>query len=114
MADDHRPLTQEDKELTFRKATASFPNRYADQIAAGMNEDDLAQALHATLGIFGGSGGPDQLSITYRGSGLKIWASWYVHNHVAERPLFAGKATIAMAREVFGIADPEEEQMRRF
>jgi hypothetical protein len=108
MAENHRPLTQEDKELAFRKATASFLNRYADQIAAGMSDDDLALALQATLGIFGGSGGPDQLSITYKGSGLKIWASWHVHNHVAEKPLFAGKATIVMAREVYGIADPED------
>ncbi|NOX73861.1 MAG: hypothetical protein GXP03_09655, partial [Alphaproteobacteria bacterium] len=66
-----------------------------------MSDDDLAQALQTTLGIFGGSGGPNQLSITYQGSGLKIWASWHVHNHVAEKPLFAGKATIAMARLVY-------------
>jgi len=110
MAKDYRPLKQEDKELAFCKATASFPRRYADQIAVGMSDDDLAQALQATLGIFGGSGGPDQLSITYKGSGLKIWASWYVHNHVVEKPLFAGRATIAMARELYGIADPEDGQ----
>jgi hypothetical protein len=114
MAENHRPLTQEDKELAFRKATTSFPKRYADQITAGMSDEDLLKALQATLGIFGGSGGPKQLSISYQGSGLKIWASWHVHNHVAENPLLSGKATIAMAREVFGIADPEDGQMRLF
>ena len=66
------------------------------------------------LWAFWWSGGLDQLCITYRGSGLKIWASWHVHNHVAEKPLFADKATIAMAREIYGIADPEDGQMRLF
>jgi len=28
--------------------------------------------------------------------------------------LFAGKTTIAMAREVYGITDPDDEQMRLF
>ena len=114
MAKDHRPLKQEDKELAFRNATVSFPRQYADQIVTGMTDDELSQALQATLGIFGGSGGPDQLNVTHKGSGLKIWASWHVHNHVAEKPLFAGKATIAMAREVYGVADPEDGQMRLF
>jgi len=114
MATDGRALTREEMKLAFLKATASFPKRYADQIADGMTDDDLAEALRATLGIFGGSGGPDRLSITYQGAGLKIWASWQVHNHVTEPPLFAGKTTIAMAREVYGIVDPEDGQMRLF
>ncbi|NOX52013.1 MAG: hypothetical protein GXP16_15980 [Gammaproteobacteria bacterium] len=114
MAKERRPLTQDEWELAFLKATASFPRQYADQIVTGMSDDELSQALQATLGIFGGSGGPDQLSITYQGSGLRIWASWHVHNHVSEKPLFAGKATIAMARELYGIADPEDGQMCLF
>lgn len=114
MAEKRRPLTQNEKALAFRKVTASFPKRYADQIAAGMSDDDLSKALQATLGIFGGSAGPNQLSITYQGTGLRIWASRHVHNHVIEKPLFSGKATIAMAREVYGIADPDDWQMRLF
>lgn len=112
MAKEPRPLTQEERELAFRKATASFPKRYVKQIMAGMSDTELAEALEAVLGIFGCSCGPDQLTITHQGSGLKIWASWHIQNHVTEPPLFAGKATIAMAREVYGIADPENGQMR--
>ena len=62
MAEKRRPLTQNEKALAFRKVTASFPKRYADQIAAGMSDDDLSKALQATLGILGGSAGPNQLS----------------------------------------------------
>ncbi len=65
--------------------------------------------------IFGGTGAADiQLSITNQGSGLKIWASWQVYNHVVEKPLFAGKATIAMAHEICGITNPEDGQLRLF
>ena len=79
-----------------------------------MTDDDLSQALQATLGIFGGQSGPDQLSIKYQGFGLKIWASWNVHNRVTESPIIAGKATFAMAREIYGIADPSSDQMALF
>ena len=57
------------------------------------------------MGIFGGMGARNQLSITYQGSGLKIWVGWNVINHVTEKPVFEVKATIAMAREVYGIHD---------
>lgn len=43
--------------------------------------------------------------------GLKIWGSWQGINHVQDRPLFEGRATIAMAREVYGIRDPADRQM---
>jgi hypothetical protein len=37
-----------------------------------------------------------------------------VINHVAAPPLLAGAVTVTMAREVYGIADPADEQMRLF
>ena len=37
-----------------------------------------------------------------------------VVNHVSEKPLFQGKATIAMARLVYKISDPNNRQMELF
>ena len=109
-----RPLTQADKEMIFRKATASFPLKFKAEIENGMSDANLEAALKCVLGIFGGSGGPDQPSIAYSGSGLRIWGSWHQVNTVLDKPLFSGKQTIAMARMVYAIADPDNAQMRLF
>lgn len=109
-----RELTEEDRLWIFRTATQSFAERYADEIEAGMNDRDLAAALEAALGIFGGSGGPDVPAVTFMGAGLRIWGGWRVINHVREKPLYAGKATIAMARQAYGIANPDERQLKLF
>ncbi len=66
----------------------------------GMTHDELAAAFTETLGIFGGSDGSGRPSVVFTGAGLRIWGGWHVVNHVAETPLFARKATIAMAKEV--------------
>ena len=66
------------------------------------------------MGIFGGMGARNQLSIIYQGSGFKIWAGWHVINHVMEKPIFEGRSTIAMAREVYGIHDPSNNQFAMF
>lgn len=77
----------------------------------GLTDEQLAQALAKEIGIFAGSGGPGELSITYQGAGLKIWASCEIINHVTEPPEFEGCSTIAMAREVYGILDPLDRQL---
>ncbi len=107
-------FTQADRELFFRAATNSFVFRYGDQFADGMSDDDLWNALEKSLGIFGGSGGPGKPSVTYRGAGLKIWGAWEVINHVTTAPLYSGQATVDMAREVYGIKDPSQDQMSLF
>jgi len=108
------PLSEADKKTVFRKATAGFQRRYASQIETGMSDSDLEAALKSDLGIFGGSGGPDQLSIAYSGTDLRIWGSWTTVNSVRDKPLFSGRQTIAMARQVYAIADPDDEQMKLF
>lgn len=110
MADKQRPLSMADKEDVFRQATTGLPRRYACEIEAGMSDPELEAALKQVLGI----GGPDRLSITYRGAGLKIWGSWHVQNHVTEPALFEGATTIRMARVIYRIADPTDEQMVLF
>lgn len=79
-----------------------------------MTDAELAEALAFELGIFGGLGGPDQLSLTFQGAGLKIWISWETHNHVTMKPTFEGKTSIALARLVYGISDPADPQLALF
>lgn len=111
-----KPLTEEEKRRAFIKATGgdhpAGKERWAEHARAGMTDEELTAALSRALGIFGGSGGPGEISLTFQGSGLKIWASREIVNHIATPPTFAGAATIAMAREVYGITDPTNDQMR--
>ncbi len=111
---EQHPLTQDEKVAAFRAATSVFVRKYAERFAAGMTDATLEAALRDSLGIFGGRGGPGQLHVTWRGAGLKIWVSWHVHNHVQEKPIFEGARTLAIAREVYGICDPENSQLSLF
>ncbi len=104
-------LTQTERAEVFRLATRSLVNWYADEMAAGMNDAELKSALERALGIFGGSGARGRLSITYTGAGLRIWGGWHTVNHCVETPLFFGNGTIAMAREVYEICNPDDDQL---
>lgn len=108
------PLTQCEKEEVFRQATSGLVRFHSAEIKAGMTDEALEAALKRVLGIFGGSGGPDILSITYQGAGLKIWGGRETLNHVLDPPLFAGQATVQMARYLYGISDPDDMQMSLF
>jgi len=68
----------------------------------------LPASEHAKL-KGGGSCGPSELDIAHQRAGLKIWASWAGINHVLDAPLFEGNATMAMAGEVFGIFNPDDQ-----
>ena len=107
-------LNQSEREEVFRRATSSLVTRYAEQIKKGMTDDELSTTLKDCLGTFGGSGGPDRLSVSHQGAGLKIWGAHHSLNHVIEKPLFAGKQTINMAREMYSIPDPNNNQMNLF
>ncbi|MFM9850239.1 MAG: hypothetical protein ACKVP3_24165 [Hyphomicrobiaceae bacterium] len=112
-----RPLTHDEKLCAFRRATGGFANagnRWAEAARTGLSDAHLEEALRYELGIMGGSGGPGQPSLAYQGAGLRIWASWDGINMVQDKPLFAGRATIAMAREVYGIRDPSDRQTSLF
>ncbi|NHK29624.1 hypothetical protein FF098_017080 [Parvularcula flava] len=104
-------LTPSEKVAAFRAATRDFARRYAGEIAAGMTDEQIAEALKSCFGIFSGSGGPNEFSITRQGAGLKLWVSHEVHNHVSMKPIWQGKATIAMTRQVYRISDPNDTQM---
>ncbi len=106
-----KPLSNEDRIEVFKIATRSLVHRHGDKFKVGMSTEELEHALEKSLGIFGGSGSIDRLNVSHKGAGLKIWGGWHIVNHVQEAPLFQGKATIAMAREVYGIGDPDDGQM---
>ena len=50
----------------------------------------------------------------YQGAGLRIWASRSAPNIVTDPPLFEGRATIAMARQVYGIRNSAGRQLPLF
>ena len=108
-----RPLTEDDKLFVFRTATGCLTSWYADDIAKGMNDAELEAALVRVLGIYGGSGGPDQPDVCFQGAGLKIWGGWEFQTP-RDKPLFAGKTTIAMARRVYAIPNPDKRQLDLF
>ncbi len=105
------PLTRQECIEVFKLATSGLVKRYGDRFASGMSDAELKVALEQVLGIFGGNGGPDRPSICFKGAGLRIWGGRHTFNHVEEKSLFSGTATIAMAREVYAITNPELEQM---
>lgn len=106
------PLTDDEKVAAFKAATRSLIHWHGDELAAGVTDARLEELLKQALGILGGSGGPNEISLAFQGAGLKIWASWETVNNVTDKPVFQGKATVKMAREVYGISDPANRQMR--
>jgi hypothetical protein len=109
-------LTEDNRLAAFLKATngmAGANERWTERAAKGLTDEQLAEALAFEMGQ-GGSGGPDSLWISQNGAGLRIWASWEIQNIHTAKPIFAGKATIEKAREVYGIRDPSQTQLSLF
>ena len=106
------PLTYVERAEIFRLATSSLVHWYGDRLAVGMTDAELEEALRTVLGIFGGSGRPGGPCVSYTGHGLRIWGGRRTINHVLEEPIVMGSATIAMAREIYAIPDPQEPQQR--
>ena len=109
-----RPLADADMIAAFKACTRSFPERYRAQIAAGMTDAELARALDEVIGILGGASARTEIpAIAYKGAGLKTWASWDSPD-MRDRPIFAGEATVALARQLYAIPNPSDMQMRLF
>ena len=110
-------LTDEDKQKAFIRAvtnTAGAKDRWKKRAEKGLNDQGLHDALRRELGIAGGGGCRDSVKIEYQGAGLKIWASWQGVTTCIDSPIFEGKHTMKMARQVFGIDNPNEQQMSLF
>lgn len=115
---EHRELSHEDKLYAFKRATNGFSQsggRWKERAERGLTDEELKAALEFELGIYGGSCGPGEMSLTFQAAGLKIWADWNTVVPDRDRkPIFQGTATIRMAREVYGIKDPTVAQMALF
>jgi hypothetical protein len=109
-----RLLTETDKLAGFKACTGGLPKWHAEQIAAGMTDAELASVLEQVIGIMGGQSARKSCpAVSYRGAGLKIWVAWDWPDENLP-PNFAGATTIAVAREVYGIRNPEERQLQLF
>jgi hypothetical protein len=113
-----RVLTEHDKHQAFLCATRGFANagtRWQERAARGLTDAELAAALEYELGIEGGASSTDSRPAYHmKGAGLQIWAGWEWPNPYENEPIFKGAATIAKAREVYGIADPSQRQLALF
>ena len=113
-----RELTTEEKRRAFSRATGGMSGageRWKERAASGMTDEQLAAALAYELGIEGGaSSWNDVPAYHVKGAGLQIWISWDFPRCHQEKPTFKGSDTVAMARQVYGIRNPEDKQMDLF
>jgi hypothetical protein len=107
-------LTADERDEVMRLVTAGFARRYQAQIAVGMTDDQLRNALAEAFGIFGGFGHLHGYSATYQASGLKVWGAKHVVNHVIETPLCQGQLTVQLVRALYSIDDPSCAQPSLF
>lgn len=101
----------------FVRAVNSFSgavDRWQARAQSGLTDDELSEALSYELGIFGGSTSRSGIDVTYQRAGLKIWAARSFVDRSKTGPVLQGKTTIEMAREVYGISDPNETQLALF
>ena len=104
-------LSHADKQDAFKRATNCLVSWYGDKIESGVCDEELNELLARALGIAGGSAGPGRINVSYKGAGLRIWASWGYYNEFTDKPIFSGQQTVKMAREVYGISDPSNHQL---
>jgi hypothetical protein len=112
MTDD---LTPDEKPWAFRRATNSMSGsdrRWTERATAGLIDEQLAEAVRYELGQYGGSSGhANGLAVEHESSGLKLWAGRGAAHRHSTPPMCAGPATLRLAREVYGIKDPNGTQM---
>ena len=109
-------ISEADRLYAFTVSTsgsAGAADRWASRSRSGLTDDELWTALSSEIGEFGGRSGPDRMCVTYQSSGLRIWGSWHMMPIPSDNrvPLFKGLSTLAMARRVYGVADPTDMQL---
>lgn len=115
MTDTPDSLTEEEKAFALRIATNSMQGsreRWAERIATGLTDQQLARALEYELGSFG-SRDRQGIGVTFQGSGLRIWADRCMGNR-SRPPILEGQRTVSFARRIYGISDPDDRQLVLF
>ena len=110
-------ITEQQKLEGFLIAVNSFAEaseRWNERSRKGLSDKQLQEALAYELGIYGGSCGPNDLSVSYQGAGLKIWITEDIHNPYDISPALQGNQTIRFARDTYNIKDPSDNQMSLF
>jgi hypothetical protein len=108
------PLTDDEKLWAFRRATNHIDGsreRWVKRSQRGLTDEELREELQREMGFFGSSG--ERVGITCQAAGLKIWADHCAGSR-SRPPILEGQATLRLAREVYGIADPDDKQGRLF
>jgi hypothetical protein len=112
-----RMLSHADIIEALRRSTTSFEGaeeRWLARARKGLSDEELSETLAYEIGIAGGSSGRDILSVAHQRSGLKIWAGWEGTNTCRDQPVLEGRRTMHLTREVYGIADPRDNQLAMF
>ena len=110
-------FTEEEKRGVFLRAVHSYSgskDRWEKRSEKPMSDEELQEALKYELGIHGGGGCRDSISIAHQGCGLKIWADRDHANFCLDEPFLQGAQTIKMARLVFNIIDAANPQTDLF
>ena len=115
MTEGPSPLTDGDRVRALRLAAESMEGakeRWAERAASGQTDEQLMRALEYEFGAMGGCS-RDDIGVTYQSNGLKLWVDRCIGSR-SQPPILEVQATLRLAREVYGIADPEERQGRLF
>lgn len=107
-------LTADQKRQAFILATQSFADaaaRWEADATRGLTDSQLAERLAYELGSYGGHARTG-LDVEYTADGLRIWArtDGFVRR-TTDAPIMQSAATIAFARVVYGIPDPDQSQL---
>lgn len=109
-----RPLSAEEKVAAFKVATDYFARRLTEHGNCPMDDFTLEAMLRKAMGVRDMRYSPGKLHVSWKGSGLRIWATRSIHDFHDGPPLIAGARTLAMAREVYGIPHPGDAQLSLF
>jgi len=88
------------------------PSRWTERATRGLTDEQLAEAIKYEFGEMGSHCG-ERVGVTYQGAGLKVWADRCIGSRRNE-PIVEGQAAVRLAREIYGIPDPEDRQGRLF
>ncbi len=110
-------VSYEDKRLALESAACSYSGarkRWEERRQTGLSDDDLKKALEKEFGIYGGGTHRNTMSIAYQGAGLKVWFSPNSSLNCSDQLILQGVQTVRMARAVFRVPNPDDDQLGLF
>ena len=111
MNDAIKPISRADIEWAIRRITRRLARKFEGRFKDGWSDATLRSELELSWSVEGGCYIPGKPAIQYKAAGLKVWVTWEVNTYGVP-PNFEGQSTIALVREIYGIPDPDNHQMR--